>query len=173
MIDFESLKQDKELERASENLPEKSYVTAYVVPEVDNLVDYDFFLFGRNEEGLDKNAISYFNMEQEWITRTDSSFDKSDDNFCICFESIPKNIQYIDLFLLQYVTRTAFDECLIEFQTEQKEKIFSYFIKSKKSFPHIFCGTFARVTNGWKFYPNFHEHELELEDILGKYDKHQ
>lgn len=175
MINTNKIIENEELEIASQNLPETLWIVGYLKSSLD--LNYDFFLFGRDATKLDEDAIYYYNKEQEWITRyCDSQFILNDfaDEFCIDFSYIPKHIQYIDMFFQKYERNKNNkypDDCVIEFCTKEKKNMFTYYSENKNKNKNFFCGTFARVSDGWKFYPKFKEHDLDIYEILRKYNK--
>ena len=88
MIHFNNLIKDKELEKASENLPNEVHVIGYVENSKHNK-NYNFVLIGRNAENQIKvEDIIYFKFEDstKYANRIDAiSYYSRDymDNFCL------------------------------------------------------------------------------------------
>ena len=167
---------NKELEKASENLPYKgTHIIGYV--ENEDKKGYSFFLIGKDE--------SNFIKEQDFISLRDGDDAKTDyiirdygieyfsedyvDSFSIFFDEIPDYLQYIDLYLNNDSDDSFLSECTLRFQSEENSKeedLFCYNFNTTMEHKNLFLGTFARVTDGWKFYPKFVEHSIDMKDIL-------
>ena len=168
MIEFNFLILNSELDRASENLPSETHVIGYVKNEEN--IEYSFFFIGRDEsDNIKEQDIIYFRDgdETDYILRDYGiqyfSIDYVD-SFTIFLDKIPDYLQYIDLYLNNDKDDSILSECILRF--ESKCDLFCYRFVTEQEHKNLFLGTFARVTDGWKFYPKFLEHSIEMEEIL-------
>lgn len=170
MIHFNNLIKDKELEKASENLPNEVHVIGYVENSKHNK-NYNFVLIGRNAENQIKvEDIIYFKFEDstKYANRIDViSYYSRDymDNFCLYLDKIPNHIQYIDLYLMRDGDCNVLLEHMLRFQSRWNEDLFTYYTVTSGEHCNLLCGTFAKVSDGWKFYPKFAEHSINFDKL--------
>lgn len=145
MIDFFDIKQDEELEKASETVSERIYINSYLMQQKE-IPEYEFLLIALSEEGFFS-----CNHTKKWTQAKDSKYWHN--AFSIRFNELPEDIKYIEVFLNNSNSSNCFEDIVMQFQKEINNNLFSYHQKNFKNHKHMFCGTFAKVSDGWKFYP--------------------
>ena len=98
IINFNNPIQNEELEKASETIVEDICIISN--SENTNRI-YDFYMIPMNKDKrIEKEQIAYLSNPKEWIRFQMNQYHFSDlDAFCLYFNKIPEEIQYIDFFM--------------------------------------------------------------------------
>lgn len=183
MINFNNIKNNEELERASENLPSEIKITVSCEKTHFKYESQSEFIFVPQKEKIKKQDLIMENQNKSQycvlyydICAVDryKELDNSEQSCSLFLDEIPQEIKSIHLYLHNTHTERhplknttiIFEKMANDVSKEINENIFTYFYKNKYLNDHLFVGVFARVTNGWKFYPKFLEYNGNLNDIL-------
>lgn len=172
---FYTRKELQEIEIASENLPNKFYILGFI--ENPNLeFGYDFLIVGKDKNNLVKyeDVSNYFCGKICQYAKPIDNFEQNFmDGYRFNLNKVPSYIQSIDLFFIRqkfHIVSKATFQFEVKFLSESKDYLFSYHFKTEPSNKNnFFCGTFAKVSNGWKFYPKFKNFSEDRSKILQKY----
>ncbi len=171
MIDFNNVEQNEELETASKNIPEILNITGNVKSDIFQ-VDVDFFLIPFNSERKIKveDILFYNHAEQEWGIVSDGLKQNADATCKMYCNKIPEKFDFIDFYFQNY-NDDIINNCTISFLDKNLDKLFSYTFQTMMSndCQSVFLGTFARVSNGWKFYPKFETYEGDINNVFQAY----
>lgn len=182
-ITSKKLKQTDELERASKNLPSNLIIQAYT--EHSNLymiydfdIDFIFVPYGADKIVTPRDIV-FYNQKATWVNPeigpgfkicSNLNLDNIDEVTLLYMEKIPKTYEFVDLHIQNYHEKRDFMKvCCLEFLQDTLETLFSYRFEQKSTFSNLSCGTFARVSDGWKFYPKFEPYEGDANDMFQKY----
>lgn len=157
---YDNMEQLDEINIASENLLDEFTIYTSTIPyHKDDKAELDFYLVPYTQDGnIVEDEILQFPIDKKWAcidkTVTYNNFDIYNEiKFEI--EKIPEQIEAIKIFS-KNIAKTDLASCIIEFiNSETEEIIFSYNYHPTQPFKNVYVGTFARVSNGWKFYPQF------------------
>lgn len=179
-INARKIKENEKFERASENLPKNLILQIYRNAEPSMVYDrHDvnaiFIPYSKNQLTSSKEII-FYNNEVNWA-KFDSGRYGYAFTYCSDFTGepinevaflyttkVPKKYEYIDLYIQSHEQENTLRSCSVEFiDNDKKKTLFSYTFEQKEMFANLSCGTFARVSNGWKFYPQFqHYSQMDL-----------
>lgn len=157
---YDNMEQLDEINIASENLLDEFTIYTSAIPYYkDDKAELDFYLVPYTQDGnIVKDEILQFPIDKKW-----ACIDKTVayDNFNVYneikfeIEKIPEQIEAIKIFS-KNIAKTDLASCIIEFiNSKTEEVLFSYKYHPTQPFKNVYVGNFARVSNGWKFYPQF------------------
>lgn len=169
-INARKIKENEEFERASKNLPKNLILQVYRNAEPSRIYDrhdVNITFVPYNEKQLATSTdIAFYNNKVDWANFNvivpclhlcpEFANEPVNEIVFLYTKKIPKKYEYIDLYIQSHQQENTLRSCSIEFIDKDKvETLFSYTFEQKEMFANLSCGTFARVSNGWKFYPKF------------------
>ena len=165
--------------RVMANLEDTNIISNIIfLPEEKALYDnweYNFI-------GIDWNIYDTpicYNVEKHKIHQRGIApvrWEEASNFLTIPFYLIPNEITYFEYWLENYFHFPInMEKLYIQFINLQDSGMaLRYQLRNttiKEQNDNLFVGSFARVSDGWKFYPKFKEHDLDIYDVLRKYNK--
>lgn len=166
----------EEMNRISENLPSEIVVSALMKMEnYETTSDIGFLLIPYEEKPKVRTSNMLFLEDEktEWMEMNPKdAIARSEKGIMLNTKQIPDEYNFIDFYLQNFYLgkeREIFMEnCSITFKTG-REKLFEYNYYPANHFKSVFIGTFARVTDGWKFYPKLESYNISFLKLTQNY----
>lgn len=168
----------RELEKASQNLPEKILLICQDVGESDSgFDDMATFFFPYNRElniaSEEAHILSTSRITTYGVLEKRNAYTK-EEVYNIDFSSIPEYYNMIDVYRFGVWSENSIDFFVAE-KVNKVQDIRILFGYSSDSFDYscnVFIGTFAKIENGiWKFYPKMKKGKISRFQVYDKYAK--
>lgn len=166
----------EEMNKISENLPSEIFVSALMKMEnYETTSNIRFLLIPYEEKPKVRTSNMLFLEDEktEWMEmNSKETIARSEKGINLNTKQIPEEYNFINLCLQNFYLgkdREIFmKNCSITFKAGNK-KLFAYNYYPVDHFKSVFVGTFARVSDGWKFYPKLESYNISFLKLTQNY----